>query len=162
MSRAARSIGICLLAMSATGCWWTMPGEGPDRQAHNRAESTLTVDNVADLTERWSAPVGTGPVSDPVTSARGVHVTDGSAVYAFNPASGASLWNQPIPGGGVQQPYVLGEQVLVGSIDVDKPKTWSGRCWRSTPPPGPSSRWRQTACRSRYETTALCSGPGST
>ena len=46
------------LVVVLAGCW-EMPGQGPDRRAHNPFEKTISNDNVHTLKVAWS--VDTGP-----------------------------------------------------------------------------------------------------
>ncbi|HEX8805056.1 MAG TPA: hypothetical protein VF743_12710, partial [Acidimicrobiales bacterium] len=43
--------------LAAAGCW-PQPGRGPEHQAWNPAEATLTAANVATLQPAWSVDVG--------------------------------------------------------------------------------------------------------
>jgi len=111
-----RSFGAAALALlSAGGRYWTVPGQGANRQAHNTAEDLLDVDNVVGIVQLWSAPTDEGPVGAPVTSAAGVHVNDAHGVYGFNPDTGARLWRHPVTAPLVaQQPWVQDSTVLAG------------------------------------------------
>jgi outer membrane protein assembly factor BamB len=87
-------LGLVALAFGATGCW-PAPGQGPNRDAHNTQETTLTAANVADLAEIWTAPLD-GPVYEPVnnpsgelvTGHGGVYVNDRTTAYRFDAATG--------------------------------------------------------------------------
>lgn len=90
----AAGLGSLLLS----GCW-PMPSANPDRTGHNAFETTLTGATVGDLTEQWRypSPVAGQPVSAPVTSAGGVHVTVSCGLFTLDPGTGALRWAQPIP-----------------------------------------------------------------
>lgn len=91
------------------GCFWPVPGQGPDRQAHNGRETAIGPGTVALLEPAWEARVDEGPVGDPVTSTRGVHVNDARSVYGFAVASGVRLWEH-----GVTAPALRGQVFFVG------------------------------------------------
>jgi outer membrane protein assembly factor BamB len=123
MRRISGCVGWGALVLLLAGCWWPAPGQGPDRQAHNDAETQITPGTVADLEPLWVAQTADGSVGDPVTSIRGVHVNDRSSVYAFHPDTGQQLWTVHQPGGGLtmEQPYVHGEELWVSSLDGSNP-----------------------------------------
>lgn len=111
------------LALGMTGCW-PAPGQGPNRNAHNTQETTLTAANVAELTEIWAAPLD-GPVYEPVnnpsgelvTGHGGVYVNDRTAAYRFDAATGDRDWTFELPEHPEEQMPEMG-QVLVVEDDV--------------------------------------------
>jgi hypothetical protein len=89
--------GTALLAATLAGCWWPQTGAGPDRRAHNSAETAITAATVGSLHHLWSAPTD-GPAGDPVTSTAGVHVDGTDRVYAFH-TNGTPRWSVVVPNG---------------------------------------------------------------
>ena len=128
-------VGGAALAVVLAGCW-PAPGAGPDRDAFNRFEGTLTAANVASLTQLWAAPLD-GPGFEPehspsgelVTGHGGVYVNDARAAYRFDAVSGARDWKMDLPAfpdgqiTGMGQVLVAGDDVLVGYGSVGD---WSG------------------------------------
>ncbi len=94
---AVRLGGIAVLAAVLAGCWWPAPGGGPNRTAHNAAETAISVTTVGSLHPVWSAATD-GPAGDPVTSTAGVHVEGTDRVYGFR-TNGVPRWSVPVPGG---------------------------------------------------------------
>jgi outer membrane protein assembly factor BamB len=102
---------VALVAVS--GCFWQMPGARWNRSGHNDLETKITVETVAGLEQRWDATLDDGPVGEPVTSTRGVHVNDDRSVYSFNASTGAERWQHtPTDPRGAWQPYVWNDRVL--------------------------------------------------
>ena len=95
--RAGSRVAVVGLAATLAGCWWPAPGAGPDRRAHNGAETTITADTAGSLHQIWSAPTD-GPAGDPVTSGAGVHVEGTDHAYGFR-TDGSLRWSVPVPGG---------------------------------------------------------------
>ena len=100
--RSAARLGVRLAGVAASGallagCWWPQPGAGPDRRAHNGAETAITAASVGSLHQLWSAPTD-GPAGDPVTSTAGVHVEGTDLVYGFR-TDGTTRWSVPVPNG---------------------------------------------------------------
>lgn len=87
--------GTAVAAATLAGCWWPAPGAGPDRRAHNNAETAISVATVGSLHQIWAAATD-GPAGDPVTSGVGVHIDGTDNTYAFN-TLGAPLWTVPVP-----------------------------------------------------------------
>ncbi|HEY8545873.1 MAG TPA: PQQ-binding-like beta-propeller repeat protein [Acidimicrobiales bacterium] len=123
--RLGGALGAGALALGATGCW-PAPGQGPNRDAYNPLETTLTAANVATLTEAWSAPLD-GPTFVPVhnpsaelvTGHGAVYVNDAGALYRLDAATGARDWRWPIPDAfppdhapEMAQPFVVGDRLL--------------------------------------------------
>lgn len=116
MRRIVRHAAAGAAAVVLGGCWWPMPGAGPDRQAHNGADDRITAGTVADLGELWTAHTDGPDVGDPVTSVRDVHVNDTTSVYGFATGTGDRLWRHQAAGdASMEQPYVSGEEVWVGA-----------------------------------------------
>lgn len=116
--RLAAGLGLAALALGATGCW-PSPGQGPNRNAHNPLEATLTAATVADLAEIWTAPLD-GPLFQPannpsgelVTGHGGVYVNDRTTAYRFDAATGGRDWTFELPEHPAGQIAEMG-QVLV-------------------------------------------------
>lgn len=95
MRRVAALVVSAGALVGLTGCW-PVPGQGPDRQAHNAFETGFDAESVAGFTRLWVATTDeAGPrgVGHPVLSTGGgVHVTSGRSVHALDPATGAQRW----------------------------------------------------------------------
>ena len=50
-----RALALALLVIGTAGCWPHVGGDAANRN-HNDFETRLTVDTVAGLSQRWSAP----------------------------------------------------------------------------------------------------------
>lgn len=115
------ALAVALLVVS--GCFWQVPGARWNRSGHNDLETRITVDTVAGLVQAWEATVDEGPVGQPVTSTRGVHVDDGTdSVYSFDAATGAELWQYTYTDTSathVYQPYVWDDRVLANRSSWD-------------------------------------------
>ena len=110
----ALSVGLAFAAFMS-GCYWPLPGQGPNRHAHNAAESAIAPDNVASLEQAWAATLDGGPVSDPVTSNFGVLASGARSTYSLAPESGAVRWTHTVDAPlSVTQPVVRGDVVLAG------------------------------------------------
>ncbi len=108
----------CALAGLPTGCFWPMPGNGPNRQSQNVVEEALGPDSIASLDEIWTASLTGGAAADPVTSRHGVHVNTPRTVYGVNSSTGAQRWSYTPPAPlSVSQPIVNGNDLLVGQWD---------------------------------------------
>ena len=73
MGRITRSASVLVAALALAGCW-AVPGQNPDRTAHNAFESSLTPATVGELTQAWQSDFGFGiplAASDPVVSSDG-------------------------------------------------------------------------------------------
>ena len=75
--RASLTLVAIALALLPSGCFWPMPGQGPNRQSHNPVEEAIGPDSVASLDQIWTKSLDSGPAGDPVTSGHGVHVSSG-------------------------------------------------------------------------------------
>ena len=98
--RGTRLALVATLALAASGCW-PAPGQGPDRASYNPFETTITPDTVRTLAPVWTATTDSvetgGVVGPPVVSNVAVHVSDGTALFTFDKATGARLWRSPEP-----------------------------------------------------------------
>jgi outer membrane protein assembly factor BamB len=83
---------LCVASVAMSGCWWLQPGHDARRSGHNPTETRLTRENVATLTEAWSATVGAAEVRDPAMSADGVHAVSGVEVRTYRLWDGAERW----------------------------------------------------------------------
>jgi outer membrane protein assembly factor BamB len=111
------SVGAAL-ALVAGGCFWPMPGQGPNRQAHNIDEGSIAPGNVGSLHEVWSKSLAAGPAGDPVTSGFGVVVSGLRSTYSLAAESGDVRWTHSVAAPlTVTQPFVRGNDVLVGQTD---------------------------------------------
>jgi len=102
---------------------WDSFGFDLQRSGYNPLESKVGVSNVGNLTQLWTANVGSGMVHEPVL-ASGVYVNgqatnvlyagsgSGSTMYAINANTGAILWQDPVP----SSPYTCYHQNLTFSI----------------------------------------------
>jgi outer membrane protein assembly factor BamB len=94
-----------LLALASAGCW-VAPGQGPNRNAFNPMETTISVATVATLDVAWSADLGLTDTRDPVTVGTSVFVTSGrfdngfgaNVLTALDTATGAPRWRRPETG----------------------------------------------------------------
>lgn len=73
-SRLAAAVLVLALGLALAGCW-PVPGQGPDRNADNPFERTITAANVSGVKVVWNANTGGQFVLSPVVSDAGVHVT---------------------------------------------------------------------------------------
>jgi outer membrane protein assembly factor BamB len=133
--RAAGMVAAAAGAMVLSGCW-PAPGVGPNRDAFNQVEGTLTAANVASLTQVWAAPLD-GPVFEPqnapsgelVTGHGGIYVNDTRGAYRFDAATGRRDWKMDLPAfpdgqiAEMGQVLVAGQDVLVGYGSVGD---WNG------------------------------------
>src|SRR5215208_2690839 len=114
--------GLASIALASavvfSGCFWPLPGQGPDRQAHNQTEGGIAPATVASLHQAWSKTLDAGPVSDPVTSGFGVVVSGRRSTYTLAPESGQTRWTHAVAAPlEVTQPFVRREDVYVGHVD---------------------------------------------
>ncbi len=87
-----RSAGVAaLLALVLTGCAWSQPGFGPDRQAFQPFEHSINPDNVGSLKVAWTATLD-GTVADPISENGAVYANTSTAVYEFRLGSGSQVW----------------------------------------------------------------------
>lgn len=95
-------------ALALSACDWGQPGFGPDRRSANPFESTIGVDNVANLAELWSAPLAPVGSRSQVLRVGGrvLAVTNGGAaddrstLAALDAGTGEVLWSKEYPGMG--------------------------------------------------------------
>jgi len=114
--RGLRALVGTVLVLGA-GCFWTVPGQGPDRQAHNGAETVITTGTVGDLALDWEAPLDEGPAGDPVTSSAGVHVTGLRSAYGLDRTTGTRRWEWEAGADDVaDQAYVASGRLHVGVV----------------------------------------------
>jgi len=105
-------------AVAFSGCFWPLPGQGPDRRAHNETESAIAPDTVSSLHQVWSKALDAGPVSDPVTSGFGVVASGRRSTYTLAPESGQTRWTHTVAAPlEVTQPFVRRNDVYVGHVD---------------------------------------------
>ena len=122
-----------VLAVAASGCW-PAPGQGPDRAGHDAFETTITTRTVRKLRPIWTATTDSvtsgGVVGPPVASNATVHVSDGTALYAFDEVTGARLWSNPDPATFspfIADPIADGDRVLLSAgFSVGFGGSWTG------------------------------------
>ena len=120
MRRIAGVTGYTLLAVLMAGCFWTVPGQGANRQAFNSLEDQITPATVGSLQQVWSVQLDEGPAGDPVTSWSGVHVNDAHSVYGLATGTGAEQWQYSVAAPlSVGQPFVRDDKVLVGLANLN-------------------------------------------
>ncbi|MDD9372355.1 MAG: hypothetical protein PV358_19695, partial [Acidimicrobiales bacterium] len=102
--RHATVIGLVVVVLALTACW-PVPGQNPDRTAHNGLERTLTRQVVGDLEELWAMSLATGSVRDPIVVEGGVIVSVGTDLYRFDVGTGDLEWTWHPPVGDAA-PYV--------------------------------------------------------
>jgi outer membrane protein assembly factor BamB len=100
LGSSGRPLGaVAVAAVALVGCW-PAPGQGPDRQSHNAAETVIDVESVAALDEAWTAELGAG-VGAPIVSPSGVHARAGSILHTLDASDGGELWSfdgtTPVP-----------------------------------------------------------------
>jgi eukaryotic-like serine/threonine-protein kinase len=89
---------------------WRQAGFDAAHTAYNRFEQFLSPSNVGDLTEAWASPVGVGTLyASPIVVAGRVYIGSGDGrMYAFDAATGATLWI------GTQQPLFFVDSAAGG------------------------------------------------
>jgi outer membrane protein assembly factor BamB len=106
------------LALLLGGCFWPVPGQDPNRSAHNESEAAIAPDTVGSLRQAWSVSLDGGPAGDPVTSRYGLVVSGRRTTYSLAYESGDTQWSHseaaPLT---VTQPFVRSDKVLVGRLD---------------------------------------------
>lgn len=121
-----RTARVCVVVMPLLlAACWPAPGGGPDRSAHNRFETSISTDTVADLGQVWTADVG--PVeSEPVTAHGKVYVHDGTTLFGLNAATGEEVWSVDVgdvwdrEGRRFHGPVIVdGERVAAASVAPD-------------------------------------------
>jgi polyvinyl alcohol dehydrogenase (cytochrome) len=71
---------------------WTMMGYDPGSTYFNRAETTITKDNVASLTTLWTADLGGNVLGGALQVGDKMYATGPGAIFAFDAATGMQLW----------------------------------------------------------------------
>jgi outer membrane protein assembly factor BamB len=90
-------VGAAALVAALSGCW-LQPGLGPERNAWNSLEDTLTADTVGRLEQAWAVDLGTAAVNDPVVSEVGVHATSNQVITTVRRDDGSRRWSVPLDG----------------------------------------------------------------
>ena len=80
-----------LLALVLTGCVWPQPGFGPERQAFQPLEQSITTGNVGSLKVAWTAALD-GVVNDPLSVGGAVYANTSTSVYDFALSNGTQAW----------------------------------------------------------------------
>jgi PQQ-like domain len=108
-----------VVALGTAGCW-PQVGQGPDRTGHNGLETRITVDTVATLEQEWVANLGPGlSGGEVVASPRTGVIASGGVLAGIDLSSGAIRWTQRSTQFGWRDPFMVGEQVVVGRSNVD-------------------------------------------
>lgn len=102
-ARATRMAAVLVAGVLLSGCWLQI-GNGPEHRYANAGEATLTVGNVATLSQAWSVSTG-GSVTEPMVSGNQIYVANAEGtftccisarVWALDGGTGASLWSTSI------------------------------------------------------------------
>ena len=80
-----------LFALVLTGCVWSQPGFGPDRQAFQPFEHSINPGNVGSLKVAWTATLD-GTVADPISENGAVYANTSTSVYEFRLGNGSQVW----------------------------------------------------------------------
>jgi outer membrane protein assembly factor BamB len=80
-----------LFALVLTGCVWSQPGFGPDRQAFQPFEHSINAGNVGSLQVAWNATLD-GIVADPISVSGAVYANTPTSVYEFRLGDGSPVW----------------------------------------------------------------------
>jgi outer membrane protein assembly factor BamB len=73
---------------------WLMMGHDPSNQYNNPAEKTLSVDNAAMLTMKWSFMIDGYPTGSPVIADGKVYALSTAGIYAIDLESGEKVWSR--------------------------------------------------------------------
>ena len=140
-SRPVHAAVAAVLAVTLAGCW-PAPGQGPDRSSYNPFETVITTRTVRKLAPVWTATTDSvelgGVVGPPVVSTAGVHVSDRTALYSFDLATGARRWRFPEEPAAwfdaIADPLVDGDRLLYSfGINRGESGTWIGEdAWLDT------------------------------
>lgn len=98
MRRTRRTALVAASGLLLAACW-PMPGQGPDRRAHNANETTLTAQSVVNLRPLWTARLDHGAASDVIFEGDQVFVHDLTGLHAIDAGTGAVRWKAS-PGSG--------------------------------------------------------------
>jgi len=96
--RHATVMGLVVVVLALSACW-PVPGQNPDRTAHNGLERTLTRQVVGDIEELWATSLATGAVRDPIVVEGGVIVSVDTDLHRFDVATGEHEWTWGPPAG---------------------------------------------------------------
>lgn len=115
-------VGVGVVALGLSGCFWPAPSGGPSRAGHNPFEAAISPATVGDLDVAWVAATGGGPVRhDPVVSDAGVHVgveagpaLSVDTLFTFDAATGALRWRRDASGAFVGPAVFAGGDLWVG------------------------------------------------
>lgn len=120
--RTSLAVGLGLLL---TACW-PMPGQGPDRRAHNADETTLNAESVVNLAPLWTATLDHGAASDVIFEGEQVFVHDLTGLRAIDAATGEVNWRAN-PGSGrffAGAVIAAGDDVLAAPGHQTAPGGW--------------------------------------
>ena len=115
-------LAVAALVVTAAGCNWGHPRYGPGRAGHNPFEDRITVGNVDELAELWTAELPHYAYEVIVTGGLVVTATAGfpggdAYVTALDPASGEERWTVTVPGGGCGPPGCFGARAAIASAE---------------------------------------------
>lgn len=128
LARLTRAGAAVAVLGSVTGCFWPVPGQGPNRQAHNPFEEAISPETVVNLTHAWDAQVDDGAAGDPISSSRAIHVSDTRSVYGFDRTTGTRLWEHGLSAPDtVGQPFFAGDRLQVNQVTDVGTSDASGR-----------------------------------
>lgn len=122
-----RAVAATALALVLSGCWY-QAGGGPANTRHNTTERTLTIENVAGVTEQWRTPVD-GFVTEPILSGDHAYVAtrdyqddagplvDTLAVQSYDTGTGDLVWERSLlPADGAPVTGDVGTPALVDGV----------------------------------------------
>ncbi len=126
--RHATVIGLVAVVLALTACW-PVPGQNPDRTAHNGLERTLTRRVVNDLEELWATSQATGAVRHLIVVDGGVIAGEDDALHRLDGATGEHEWTWAPAAG---YPAVVGapafgvdDRILAGYGQIGRASTYS-------------------------------------
>lgn len=124
MGKVSRCLAIAGLALLLAGCW-PVPGQNPDRTAHNPHETEMSPETVGNLSEVWTYTAEEpGSVGNPVVSSGGVHVTvEPCWIETVRPADGSQRWRdtphqETVCDHGLFEPTIGDPYVVEGDVYV--------------------------------------------
>src|SRR6478609_7113170 len=99
---------------------WPQFMGGKLHQGRNPVESVLSGSSVSGLALAWSAPIGLNhfaPNSGSPSVSRGVVYIGSVGIRAYDRETGALLWSRRSIGTVTTTPAVIGDHVIVGTVD---------------------------------------------
>ena len=99
--RRALTLVVALVPLLSACNVWEQVGRLPNASRFNPEEAAITPDNVASLHDAWSSQAS-GSFSEPILAGGRLYTTvdgaGGGRVRAYDAATGAVLWDTPVPG----------------------------------------------------------------